>query len=104
MNAAIMKGEVKNEIRSILLDIIKDCSSEYNDVRYFRCWIIPYSTRQIITKMRQKISHIPMEETVFAFTVGELDLIVVKMLVNIKIIVTRVTILPGFSGWIVKLT
>ena len=45
-----------------------------------------------------------MEETVFAFAVGELDLIVVNMLVNIKVIVTRVTILPGFSGWIVKLT
>ena len=54
--------------------------------------------------MMHKISHNPMQETVFAFTVGELDLIGMKMLTRTKISVTRIAILPGFSGRIVKLT
>ena len=45
-----------------------------------------------------------MQETVFVFAVGELVLIGMKMLVKTKITVTRIAILPGFSGRIVKLT
>ena len=66
--------------------------------------MIPYSTRQKITKIRQKISHNPIEETVFALAVGELVLTDMKMFTKAIVMVPRIPILPGLSGLIVKLT
>ena len=54
--------------------------------------------------MRQQIIHNPIEETVFALAVGELALTDMKMFTKANIKPTSIPILPGFSGWIVKLT
>lgn len=58
----------------------------------------------MITKMRQRTSQCPIEETVSEPEVGELVLTDMEMFTKVNIIVTRIPILPGFSGLIVKLT
>ena len=104
MNTTNIKKVEYNEIQSTFLEMDKNSSSEYgSDVRYFKCRIIPYSTRQEITKIRQQISHSAIEETVFALEVGELVRTDMKMFTKANIVVTRITILPGFSGRMVKL-
>ena len=98
-----MKSTKYNETLSTFLEIdVK--SSELLDKKYFKYKMIPYSSKHEMTKMRQKVSHAPIEETEFELVVGELVLIDMKIFTKANIIVTRNPILPGFSGGIVKLT
>ena len=96
-----MKSTKYNETLSTFLDIAVNFSS---DKKYFKYKMIPYSSKHEMTKMRQKVSHAPIEETEFELVVGELVLIDMKIFTKANIIVTRKPILPGFSGGIVKLT
>ena len=52
----------------------------------------------------QKISHAPIEQTALELEVGEFVVTDMKIFTMANIIVTRIPILPGFSGRIVKLT
>ena len=66
--------------------------------------MIPYSAKQEMTKTMQKISHAPIAQTLLELEVGELIVTDMKIFTMANIIVTRMPILPGFSGRIVKLT
>ena len=66
--------------------------------------MIPYSAKHKVIKMMQKMSHAPIEETVFELEVGEFDVTDMKIFTMANIIVTRIPILPGFSKRIMKLT
>ena len=66
--------------------------------------MIPYSAKQEMTKTIQKISHDPIADTLLELEVGELVVTDMKIFIMAKIMVTRIPILPGFSGRIIKLT
>ena len=66
--------------------------------------MIPYSAKHEMTKTMQKISHAPIKETVLEFEVGEFVVTDIKIFTMANIMVTRIPILPGFSGRIMKLT
>ena len=66
--------------------------------------MIPYSAKHEMTKTIQKISHAPIADTLLELEVGELVVTDMKIFIMAKIIVTRIPILPGFSGRIIKLT
>ena len=66
--------------------------------------MIPYSAKQEMTKTIQKISHDPIADTLLELEVGELVVTDMKIFIMAKIIVTRIPILPGFSGRMIKLT
>ena len=66
--------------------------------------MIPYSAKQEMTKTIQKISHAPIADTLLELEVGELVVTDMKIFIMAKIIVTRIPILPGFSGRMIKLT
>ena len=66
--------------------------------------MIPYSAKQEMTKTIQKISHDPIADILLELEVGELVVTDMKIFIMAKIMVTRIPILPGFSGRIIKLT
>ena len=66
--------------------------------------MIPYSAKQEMTKTIQKISHDPIADILLELEVGELVVTDMKIFIMAKIIVTRIPILPGFSGRMIKLT
>ncbi len=59
--------------------------------------MIPYSAKHKGTKMRPKVSHDPIEETVLELVVGEFLVTDMKIFTMANIMVTRIPILPGFS-------
>ena len=86
------------------MEIDLNSSSESSNQKYFKYKMIPYSAKHEVTKMMQKMSHAPIEETVFALEVGEFVVTDMKIFTMANIMVTRIPILPGFSKRIMKLT
>ena len=99
-----MKSDIYNENKSTFLENDLNSSSEILNQKYFKYKMIPYSAKHEVTKTRQKMSHAPIEETVFVLEVGEFVVIDMKMFTMANIMVTRIPILPGFSKQIKKLT
>ena len=86
------------------MEIDLNSSSECLNQKYFRYKMIPYSAKHEMTKTIQKMSHAPIAETELELEVGEFVVIDMKIFIMAKIMVTRIPILPGFSGRIIKLT
>ena len=86
------------------MEINLKSSSEYLNQKYFKYKMIPYSAKHEMTKVMQKMSHAPIDETVLELEVGEFVVTDMKIFTMANIIVTRIPILPGFSKRIMKLT
>ena len=99
-----IKSAIYNENRSTFLEIILNSSSEYLNQKYFKYKMIPYSAKHEMTKVMQKMSHAPIDETVLELEVGEFVVTDMKIFTMANIMVTRIPILPGFSIRIKKLT
>ena len=99
-----IKSAIYNENKSTFLEINLNSSSECLNQKYFRYKMIPYSAKHEVTNTIQKMSHAPIAETVLEFEVGEFDVTDMKIFTMANIMVTRIPILPGFSGRIMKLT
>ena len=76
MNTTNIKKVEYNEIQSTFFEMDKNSSSEYvSDVKYFKCRIIPYSTRQEITNsnvVMKIVSSFISQETIDFFLIYHL--------------------------------